>query len=427
MRGDTLGDWLKRASPGSRVFAVSGKDRGAIMMGGQRPDGVYWFRAGVPPRFTSSLYYQTALPPWVETWNGIAAPADGFLAGLPAQWEHGPTPEARTVDDYAGESTRTSRTSPHPLRSDDLALFSEQLFLSPYLDDVTLDFARTLVEQEDLGRGPATDLLAISLSATDSVGHLFGPFSQESTDALHRLDAALGRFLDLLEARTGGALVVALTADHGVLALPETLASNGEAVCPERSGRIGIRRIGLGMVTRLWWSLGPRFRPRNWLHFASSQARVDRALARRQGVPVERAVAIAKAYLDGTGLLHAWSAQEIASGEGELAELYRHSFVPDRSGDFVLQTARGCLLSTFDTGTSHGSPWDYDRRVPLLLRGRGIEPGHIPGPAATIDLGPTLAALLGVPAPHDLDGRPLPLTGGAPRGEAALKRDAPTP
>lgn len=411
LRVDALGDWLRRASPESRVFAVSGKDRGAIMLGGRRPDGAYWFRAGDPPRFTTSLYYDEALPAWVEAWNGASPPSDGFLAALPERWEHGASARARTPDDFPGEATRTSRTSPHPLRDADLSRFSEQLFLSPFLDEVTLDFARALVEREDLGRGPAADLLALSLSATDGVGHLFGPWSQEAADALQRLDAALGRFLDVLEARTGGALVIALTADHGVLPLPEWSAANGHRLCPEPSGRIEIRRIGLGVVTRLWWSLGPRFRPRNWLHFAGSQGRVDRALARRQDVPVERGVAIAKEYLEGTGLMHVWTAAEIASGESELAELYRRSFVPDRSGDFVLQAARGCLLSTFDTGTSHGSPWEYDRRVPLLLRGPGIEPGRVPGPAATVDLAPTLAALLGIEAPADLDGRALPLAG----------------
>jgi predicted AlkP superfamily pyrophosphatase or phosphodiesterase len=410
LRADTLGDWLQRASPTSRVFAIAGKDRGAIMLGGQHPDGTYWFRGGDPPRFTTSRYYRDALPAWVLRWNGAAPPADGFLASVPERWEHGESNGVRTPDDFVGEATRTSRTSPHPLRDADLGRFSEQLYLSPYLDLATLDFARQLVEEEDLGRGPAPDLLALSLSATDTVGHLFGPWSRESGDALHRLDRALGGFLDRLEARTGGALVVALTADHGVLPLPEWLAANGEGTCPVASGRAGIRRIGLGLLGHLWWELGPLARPGAWLHFAGSQVRVDRELARRQAVPVERAASLAEAYLESWPAIgHAWTAAEIASVDGELAELYRHSFVPGRSGDLVVEPARGCLISSYDTGTSHGSPWEYDRRVPLVFRGPGVAAGRVPGPAATVDLAPTLAALLGVPAPADLDGRPLPL------------------
>ena len=411
LRVTAVGDWLKAASPASRVYSVSGKDRGAIMLGGKHPDGAWWYRAGAPPRFTTSRYYAPSLPPWVETWNGAHPPEDGFLAALPAVWEHGAPPNASVPDDFEGEATRYSRTSPHPLRDADLARFGEQLFVSPFLDEVTLDFARQLVLEEDLGRGPAPDLLGVSLSATDGVGHLYGPASHEAADALARLDAALGRFLALLEERTGGALVVALTADHGVLPLPEWLAKTGAATCPDPAGRIGIRGLGFGLLARMWWELGPWLAwPRAWVHFAGSQGRIDRVLAEAQGVSVERAAALAKEQLERSPAIgHVWTEAEIASADGELAELYRHSFVPGRSGDFVVEPAEGCLLSAYDSGTSHGSPWPYDRRVPIVLRGPGIVSGPAAGPAATIDIAPTLAALLGVAAPGDLDGAPLPL------------------
>jgi predicted AlkP superfamily pyrophosphatase or phosphodiesterase len=413
LRVTALGDWLKTARPESRVFAVSGKDRGAIMLGGARPDGAYWYRSGAPPRFTTSRYYRDALPDWVERFNGADPPRDGFLAALPERWEHAAPTRPLAPDDFAGEATRYSRTSPHPLRDPDLARFGEQLFLTPFLDEVTLDFARRLVEAEDLGGDAAPDLLGVSLSATDSVGHLYGPASHEADDALRRLDAALARFLGELETRTGGALVVALTADHGVLPLPEWLASAGQATCPEPSGRAGIRSIGLGLLRTMWWQLGPRLAwPSAWVRFANSQGLVDRSLAARQGVPVERAVALAKQSLERSpAIAHVWSEAEIASAEGALAELYRHSFVPGRSGDFVVQPAEGCLVSSYDSGTSHGSPYDYDRRVPIVLRGPGIEAGPVPGPAATVDLAPTLAARLGIGVPPGLDGRALPLHG----------------
>jgi predicted AlkP superfamily pyrophosphatase or phosphodiesterase len=411
LRVTALGDWLKAANPASRAFTVSGKDRGAIMLGGRHPDGAYWYRSGAPPRFTTSLYSRESRPEWTQRFNGADPPRDGFLAALPERWEHGAPAQPLTADDFEGEATRYSRTSPHPLRDPDLARFGEQLFLTPYLDELTLDFARLLVVEENLGGGSAPDLLGISLSATDSVGHLYGPSSHEAADALLRLDAALGRFLDFLAERTGGALVVALTADHGVLPLPEWLASSGQATCPEPSGRISIRSVGFGLLRTMWWELGPLLAwPRAWVEFANSQGRIDRTLAAGQGVSVERAAALAKESLESVpGIAHVWTEAEIASGEGELAQLYRHSFVPGRSGDFVVQPAEGCLISGYDTGTSHGTPYDYDRRVPIVFRGPGIESGRVADDAATIDMAPTLAALLGVATPPALDGRVLPL------------------
>lgn len=411
LRADTLGDWLKRAQPASRVFAVSGKDRGAIVLGGKHPDGAYWYRPGAPPRFTTSRYYREALPAWVEAWNGAQPPEDGFLATLPEAWEHPAGAPGAAPDDFPGEGERFSRTSPHPLRKGDAERVGEQLFASPFLDTVTLEFAARLVEAEDLGRGGAPDLLALSLSATDIVGHNYGPSSQEAADALHRLDADLGRLLAALEARTDGRLVVALTADHGVLPLPEWLEQNGQATCPVPGGRTSALRLGADVLVRLWWRHGPWLAwPRAWVHFAGSQGRVDRELASARGLAPETVAAEAKVAVESwPGVESVWTAAEIASGEGEIAELYRHSFVPDRSGDLLVQPRRGCLLSYYDTGTSHGSPWDYDRRVPLVFFGAGVAPGPAGERAATVDLAPTLAGLLDVPIPDGLDGRALPL------------------
>ena len=413
LRVTALGDWLHAATPASRVFTVSGKDRGAIMLGGQHPDGAYWYRPDPIPRFTTSRYYRAELPAWVESWNGADPPRDGFLAALPERWEHGPLANPKTPDDYPGEATRFSRTSPHPLRDPDLAKFGEMLFFTPFLDLATLDFAKRLVEEEKLGQGPAIDLLGLSLSANDSVGHLYGPWSQEAQDHLARVDVALGAFLDFLEARTGGALLVALTADHGVLPLPEWEIAQGVSKCPVEGGRASIRGVMLPVFGRLWWDLGPytTWFPR-WLQFANSQVRIDRKLLAEQDLPLEQAVAEAKAALESQPVIaRAWTEAEIATAEGPTAELYRHSFVHGRSGDLVVQVAEGCLISEYDTGTTHGTPYLYDRRVPMLFRGPGVEAGRVPGRAATIDIAPTLAERLGIPTPADLDGRPLPLDG----------------
>ena len=414
LRVTALGDWLHAASPASRVFTVSGKDRGAIMLGGQHPDGAYWYRPDPIPRFTTSRYYRAELPAWVLGWNGADPPRDGFLAALPERWEHGPLANPKTPDDSPGEATRFSRTSPHPLRDPDLAKLGEMLFFTPFLDLATLDFAKRLVEEEKLGQGPAIDLLGLSLSANDSVGHLYGPWSQEAQDHLARVDVALGAFLDFLEARTGGALLVALTADHGVLPLPEWEIAQGVSKCPVEGGRASIRGArALGARTAL---VGPR--PLHHVVAALAPVReqpgADRSHAAR-GARISRSSRPSRTRRRRSRA----SRRSRTRGrrrrsrprKAPLAELYRHSFVHGRSGDLVVQVAEGCLISDYDSGTTHGTPYLYDRRVPVLFRGPGIVPGRVSGRAATIDIAPTLATRLGVPLPADLDGRPLPLDG----------------
>ena len=416
MRVTTLGDWMKAAWPASRVFALSAKDRAAITLGGQHPDAAWWLDLTDVHGFTTSRYYLKQLPDWVRRFDGEDPPRDGFLARVPERWEH-PTGEpanGAAPDDFPGESTRDSRTSPHPIRDPDLSTFVGNLYFTPFVDQATLDFAGTLLREEGLGRGPKPDLLAISLSATDTVGHLYGPESQEARDALLRLDAWLGEFLDLVEAQVGGPghLLVALTADHGVLPLPEWLEKEGRDACPVRGGRIGVRRVALELLAKLHLAFSPFAWPKPWILFASYQLTVNRPLAAERGVAPEAVAAEAKAILqEQPGVERIWTAQEMASGAGRepFASLYHHSFDPERSGDLALQPAEDCLFSTYDTGTSHGTPWLYDRAVPLVLRGPGIAPGPVPGRAAPVDLAPTLAARLGLPVPPGLDGRPLQL------------------
>ena len=140
----------------------------------------------------------------------------------------------------------------------------------------------------------------------------------------------------------------------------------------------------------------------------------NRRRAAAAAVSVAEVVAAAQYFLAGqAGVAGAWTAQEISevAGPPGLRALYRNSFDPERGGDLAIQPARGCFLTKHPRGTGHGSPYLYDRRVPLVFFGGGVEPGVVTGPAATVDIAPTLAARLGVPAPDGLDGRLLPLRG----------------
>jgi hypothetical protein len=408
----TFGDWLKAAIPNARVFSLSAKDRSAIALGGQHPDAAYWLDSTGAGRFTSSRYYLDALPGWVEHWT-----PEEIVSAAPEHWTHesGDPPNGARRDDYHYESDRFGRTSPHPLRTPENPSSRIAGFVySPFVDSITLAFARLLVRKELLGTGADPDLLAISLSGTDYVGHFYGPESQEARDALLRLDRELGSFLDFLEGVGRGRLLVVLTADHGVLPVPEWLKEKGRSSCSLPSGRGVADDIASQLNAALNAELGEPPGETGWVLFASFRVTLNRALARERNVPLERVASLAKAHLEAqTGIARVWTAAEIEAGSGPepFASLYRNSHHPERGGDLVIQPERDCLFSRFRSGTSHGSPYDYDRAVPLVFYGLGIEAGRSSTRAATVDIAPTLAELVRIPVPDGLDGRPLPLGG----------------
>lgn len=415
LRVDTLGDWLVEARPGARVFSVSGKDRAAISLAGHRANAAYWYRYGESLGFTSSQHYMDALPAWVEEWNGSDPPRDGFVSRLPDRWL--PTTAAgdpsERPDDFEAEWSEYGRAGAKTLRDEDRQALGERIFRSPFVDIATLSFARELVRREGIGRGPAPDLLAISLSANDTIGHLYGPESLEARDGLRRTDAALARFLEELEAELGrDRILIALSSDHGVLPLPEWLAATGRSTCPVEGGRSGLTGLGIGLIWRLHRELSPFFSwPAEWLHFSGYQSSVNRTLAAERGIAVERVVEVAERYLEAQpAVAEVWTREEVLTRSGPMAQLFRNSYDPERSGDLIIQLEATCLIYPFDEGTTHGSPYLYDRAVPIVLAGPGITPGRVPGEARTVDVAPTLAHLLGIPLPAGLDGRILNTT-----------------
>lgn len=414
LRVDSLGDWMKARWPKARVFAVSAKDRAAITLGGQHPDAAYWLDRGALG-FTTSRWYRDALPAWVARWHGDGEGQGRFLAPVPELWEHetGAHPNGARRDDTHGEAPQWSRTTGHPVRGADRRATLERVLYSPWLDTLTLDFARTLLDAELLGRDDVPDLLAVSLSATDLIGHLYGPGSQEARDALQRLDRDLASFLDHVERVVGKSrLVVALSADHGVLELPEWLHETGNSACPLPGGRQLAAPLREALASALATSLGAPPEGSSWMIDAGLSLTVSRALASSRGVDTSRVVDAARAFfVTHRGVLRTWTPEEIAieRERDPIGRLRAHSFDPERSGDLMVETRPDCLFTPWPFGTSHGSPWLYDRAVPLVLRGRGVVPGVVRGRAAPVDLAPTLAGLLGLSPPEGLDGHGLPL------------------
>jgi predicted AlkP superfamily pyrophosphatase or phosphodiesterase len=401
----TLGDWLKEEDSKSRVFSVGGKDRSAIMMGGHKADGVFWFDWTLS-KFTSSRYYLNELPDYVNSFNGSDPFVDGFLRNLPETWTHAPG-RAR-ADDFPGEDEEWNNTSGHPLRAGDKP--GGQVYDSPYLDTASIDLAIEIVRQEKLGQRDSTDLLAISLSATDTVGHLYGPYSAESESTLANVDKKLGEFLDFLDARIGeDNYIVILTADHGVAELPEWASANDRLQCPEPSGRISV----YGFALRLYWHAYSRFskpfgNPLNLVKYADSQLKINKRYAAELGFDPTQVIDGMKEVLeDEVAIERAWTRQELESDPSEIARLYRNSLVDDKSGDLFIQLHRTCLIR--DEGTTHGMPHDYDRNIPLIFFGKGITPVTVGGKAHSVDIATTLAKFLELATPSNLDGQVLKL------------------
>jgi hypothetical protein len=257
---------------------------------------------------------------------------------------------------------------------------------TPMLDGATLDFARALVTSLGLGRDDAPDFLNVSLSQTDRIGHEFSASSREALDNLLRLDRELGAFLAFLDQTVGpDRWTIALSADHGALLAPEVPepAASGE---PQHARRA--TRAELDTLTAL----------------ATSAARTadDPRMPARLAAALKRLPFVADAGTD-VDLLKA--------PRDSFAVLERRSLFPGRAGGELthlgveVRYAEGYLIR--ERGSTHGTPYWYDRHVPMIFMGPGIPAGRDATRVATVDFAPTLARLSGISAPKDLDGRPL--------------------
>jgi hypothetical protein len=403
---ETFGDWLKQQSQQSRVFSVSGKDRAAITLGGKSADGVFWYNRKAQG-FTTSGYYAAELPDYVQQFNGKRFFEDGFGKQFPAAWAHGEGKSRK--DDYIGESEMHSRTSTHHLNTGEYEERADQLYWSPYLDVATAALAKNIIDAEQLGQRGVTDFLAVSLSATDLVGHLYGPFSAEADDSLLRVDEVVGDFLTYLDETTDGNYILALSADHGVQALPEWLSDTGELTCPIEGGRIDAQDLVLNMYWNLYWEFTfPFGDPRDLIGFSAVGLTVNESYAKELGSSVDEVVASLEASSERTvGVKAAWTVSELQTSEDPFARLFRNSYVPGKSGHLITQFEETCLLWLFPEGTSHVSPYMYDRHIPLVFFGAQVRNERSSQARHSIDIAPTLGKRIGLTLPSDLDGKAL--------------------
>ena len=404
LRVPTLGDLMQRADPATRVVAVAGKDRAAVMMGGHGPSQRWWWGGDA---FVT--HEGAAVPGAVERLNAELARS---LAQRREPALVGPVclPRRRAVEVVGGG--RPVGDGAFARESGDRHAFRA----SPEFDGAVLRLAAALRDSLRLGEGDATDLLAIGLSASDYVGHRYGTEGSEMCLQLLALDRLLGDLFDRLD-RAGIDYVVMLTADHGGHDIPERIRQQSglpaervdSALRPDTMGEAIGRRLGLSGPVLIGDAPFGDIYVDDRLSGSDRRRALDEAVRTYRAHP-QVAAAFTRPELSATpapsGPPDTWS----------LIERARASFDAERSGDLVvLLKPRVTPISDTSRGyvATHGSPWDYDRRVPLLFWRAGIVPYEQPLPVETTDILPTLAALIGLPlSPGSIDGRCLDLIEG---------------
>ncbi len=396
-RGSALFDWVRTNDQFSRALSVSRKDRGAILPLGRAKQEVFWY--SLDGRFTTSHYYADTLPSWVQRFN-----ATNFTAKyLGTQWNTLlPASEYPERDSVAIESQGKDFLFPHTLSADQRAgTFDFTEF--PWMDDVTVDLALAGVTAMELGKGPTIDVLAVSLSTTDAVGHRYGPDSRELHDQVLRVDRALGRLIDsLYKLRDSTRIVFALGADHGVAPFPELHFAGTD---PDR-GRVDPRPV----IDSARSALAARGVEGDALLLQSGIISLDRARLAMRGVNADSVVeSVRRAMLQRHGVLRVDRVPQLAASAArgdKIARRWLHSVPPDLHA--VLTVTLEPYFYWYTTRyATHGTPHDYDAHIPMLFMGPMFVPGTYTGPVRSVDIAPTLAAAIGIEPTEPVDGRVL--------------------
>lgn len=405
----TFGDELAISTAGkAKVFGVSIKDRGAISMAGHAGKA-FWFSKAAQQWITSKFYYED-YPDWVTSLNE-AEPAKRFADTAWVLSNDRSTYLFGDRDDQEWEISMEpfGRVFPHPYGPMDGRGFSTFLTLSPAGDDLTLDFAKALIDNEGIGADAVTDYLSVSFSSTDYVGHVFGPSSLESEDNLLRLDRTLAALFKYIDKKVGlDNTLIVLSADHGGPEAPPDLQRYGfesQYVNPdawEKKAAFEALKKQFGIAKPL---IRQYFHPYLYL---------NRELIAEKGLSmaeVEQAVATELVKFEGVAL----AVSSTAMAEGRLPDtpLMRsvlNNYNPRRSGEIYVVFAPNWFINDFDgleVAATHGSPWRYDTFVPVIFAGAGLKPQKIYREIHTIDVAPTLAAIAGSKPPSGTRGKVL--------------------
>ena len=404
LRVPTMGDRMKRADPRSRVVSVTGKDRAAVMMGGHMTDAIWYLDPKKLASYVTMSDHDQMPPPIVQQVNARVA---GVIA-KPVTLALPPSCTAKSMPVKVGADGPTVGVLASP---------KGRFRTTPDFDRATADIAIGLLRSMQLGRGPAPDLLAIGLSANDYVGHFFGTEGAEMCTQQAALDQTVGRILAALD-ETGVPYAVVLTADHGGYDVPARLAQRGFPEAGLLDPKFSLEEIG----RQLTMAFGLELEGKTLLEGAPQG---DVYLS--HAVPAAlrpQVLAAAKAKMLAFPKVQAvLTAEEIAQSapagppveDWTLLERARASYDAKRSGD-LLVFLRPRLIPALQPGftATHGSPWNYDRRVPMLFVYPGMIPHEEPLSVETVDILPTLAAMIDLKVPQEeIDGRCLDLDAGS--------------
>ncbi len=392
----------------SKVFGVSVKDRGAISMAGQTGKA-FWFSKQAGEFITSSFYYDQ-YPQWVVDWNA-QGPTSKYAGTSWQLLHHQSTYLFGEADDRPYETALPGfgRVFPHPFGDAGGKFFTTLLTISPAGDEMVLDFAKTLIENEGLGVDEKPDYLALSFSSTDYVGHIFGPSSLESEDNILRLDRTLADLFSYVDERVGlDNTLIVLSADHGVPEAPGYLKELGfeaDFIDPDAFDKTdAIKRLkarfGIGeeLITT----------------FSEPYLYLNRKVIAEMGLDqaeVELAVAEELTRFDGVAL----AVSSSALGDGRvpdtpLIQSILRNYNPARSGDVYVVFDPNRFITDFDgltVAATHGSPWRYDSYVPIIFAGMGIPAQRIDRLVHTVAVAPTLSLLVGAKPPTGAFDGPL--------------------
>lgn len=426
LMGSTVGDEMRLATNDhAKVIGVSVKDRSAILPAGRHANAAYWF-SSASGNMVSSTYYFTQLPAWVTSYNATR-PADKYFG---AKWDRLLSPDEyvkRAGPDSpsweaVGSASGDTNAFPHTITGGATAAgrqFYNALDYSPFSNDLLVSFAQQAIVNEQLGQDDDTDVLTVSFSANDYVGHRYGPYSQEVMDVTLRVDKQIGTLLDFVDSKVGlSNTVVAFTADHGVSPIPEHAATLG----------LGGARIQTNdLFAKIRAALTARYNPQgkspdpsaDYLlkdgtqreYFINSNIYFNYDALRRDGVNVEEfSQVVVAAALTVPGVARCFSRTQLLRGATSITDPIErrvlHGFYPPRSGDVVVVAEPFKYLGDTITAT-HGSAYSYDTHVPTIIMGTGVNAGRYFEAATPADIAPTLSALLRITPPSNSTGRVL--------------------
>lgn len=423
----TLGDELKLATQGrAKVIGISVKDRAAILPAGRRADAAYWFSSQTG-NFVTSSYYFAEPPAWVARFNA-ARRADKYFG---AKWERllceGASPRATCEAEYVRRAgaddaewenldakDKDTRTFPHVVTggaSKPGREFYDAINYSPFSNDLVADFAREAIVNESLGADADTDVLTVSFSANDIVGHRFGPYSQETMDMTLRVDRQIGSLLDFVDEKVGlKNVIVVFTSDHGVAPVPEHAS---RVNLP--GGRIKPSEIiaAIKKAIRVRYQKGAEDNTADYVAaFSNYNLYFNYSALERDGVKreeIERAAGEAALKVPGISryFTRTQLQSEAVSPADPVARRALHGFNARRSGDVVIVQEPFKYIIEGNLTATHGTPYSYDTRVPVVIFGAGVAPGSYSQAATPADIAPTLANLLRVQPPSNATGRIL--------------------